>query len=293
MRSSATPMPRQVAVRMHKHYPDRVSTVTQQHEHLESVWTTVQGRKVHARVSRKPDPIGRPSVVLVHGLVVSSRYLVPTGDLLASRFNVYIPDLPGFGRSEKPPDVYTVEQLAGWLIAWMDAIGLERPAFLANSMGCQVIVEAAVLHPDRVRNIVLSGPVVDRHARKSLVQILRALRVYFYEKPSLIAIHAVDYAQAGLGVFVRSMKSMLEYRIEDRLPHILDPVLVVRGQNDFIVPQYWAEEVAALLPQGRLVVLEGAAHTTNYSTPRKLVHACRSFLEYADDHDVLEDVALR
>lgn len=259
--------------------------MTQQYEHLESVWTTVKGRKIHTRVSRNPDPIGRPSVVLVHGLVVSSRYLVPTGELLAQRFNVYIPDLPGFGRSEKPPDVYTVEQLADWLIAWMDAIGLRRPAFLANSMGCQVIVEAAVRHPTRVRNLVLSGPVVDRHARKPLVQISRALKVYFYEKPSLIAIHAVDYAQAGLSVFVRSMQSMLDYPIEDKLPHIHDPVLVVRGQHDFIVPQRWAEEVAALLPHGRLVVLAGAAHTTNYSTPRKLVRACRSFLEYADDHD--------
>jgi pimeloyl-ACP methyl ester carboxylesterase len=286
-------MPSQAAAPGHKRYPDGVSIVTQQHEHLKSVWTTVQGLKVHARVSTKLDPIGRPSVVLVHGLVVSSRYLIPTGELLAPHFNVYIPDLPGFGRSEKPSDVYTVEQLAGWLIAWMDAIGLERPAFLANSMGCQVIVEAAVRHPDRVRNIVLSGPVVDRHARKPLVQILRALRVYFYEKPSLITIHAVDYAQAGLSVFVRSMKSMLEYPIEDKLRHIHDPVLVVRGEHDFIVPQYWAEEVAALLPQGRLVILEGAAHTTNYSTPRKLVRACRPFLEYADDHDVVEDAAVR
>ncbi|CAN5822709.1 hypothetical protein BH20CHL1_BH20CHL1_01950 [soil metagenome] len=259
--------------------------MTQRQEQLVSAWTDVHGRKVHTRVATRIDLPGRPSVVLVHGLVVSSLYLVPTGELLAPHFNVYIPDLPGFGKSEKPPNVYTVEQLADWLIAWMDAIGLERPAFLANSMGCQVIVEAAVRHPERVRNIVLSGPVVDPRARKPLVQVMRALRVYFYEKPSLIRIHAIDYARLGLRGFVRCMQSMLEYRIEEKLPFLNDPVLVVRGEHDFIVPQRWAEEVAALLPQGHLIVLKGAAHTTNYSTPRKLVRACRAFLLYADDHD--------
>lgn len=249
---------------------------------LQSVWTEVQGRKVHARVSTSAETNGRPPVVLVHGLVVSSRYLVPTGELLAKDFHVYAPDFPGFGRSEKPEGFDTVEQLAEWLIEYIDAVGLEQPAFLANSMGCQVVVEAAVRYPERLRNIVLSAPVVDRHARNVPIQIWRSFQDYPGERQPLIAVHARDYLYAGLRRFARSMQSMMSYRIEEKLPHIHDPVLVVRGQNDPIVPQCWAEEVTRLLPRGRLVVIPGAAHATNYSAPLELVRVSRKFLACVD-----------
>jgi 2-hydroxy-6-oxonona-2,4-dienedioate hydrolase len=54
---------------------------------------------MHARISERG--VG-PPVVLVHGLVVSSRYMVPLAEVLARWFDVYAPDLAGFGRSEKP-----------------------------------------------------------------------------------------------------------------------------------------------------------------------------------------------
>lgn len=44
-------------------------------------------------------------------------------------------------------------------------------------------------------------------------------------------------------------------------------MLVVRGGRDFIVPQRWAEEAAALLPRGELVVIPGAPHVVNYTAP--------------------------
>lgn len=233
---------------------------------IESVWTDVQGRNVHARVCAN----GKPPVVLVHGLVVSSRYLKPVGEILARDFSIYAPDLPGFGRSEKPDGFDTVEMLAEWLIKYLDAIGLEQPAFLANSMGCQVIVEAAVRYPERIRNIVLAAPVVDRHARRIPKQLVRGLQIYPHERIGLLGIHALDFARAGPRRFLHSLQSMMSYPIEEKLPHIHDPVLVVRGQHDALVPHYWAKEVTALLPQGRLVTLPGAAHTTNYSHPLEL-----------------------
>lgn len=251
---------------------------------LQSTWVNVLGRKVHARVSPNAGETGKPSVVLVHGLVVSSKYLVPTGELLAGDFDVYAPDLPGFGRSEEPDGFDTVETLAEWLICYLDTIGLERPSFLANSMGCQVIVEAALRYPHRVRNIVLSGPVIDPHARTIPIQIMRSLKVYPRERLTLVGIHAVDYFQAGPRRLLRTLRAMLNYPIEKKLPCIHDPVLVVRGQYDALVPQYWAEEVAALLPQGRLIVLPGAAHTTNYSHPLELVRVSRPFLKRTGSH---------
>ncbi len=57
---------------------------------------------MHARVSEDRSPEGRPAVILVHGLVVSSRYMVPTLRQLAPHYRVYAPDLPGFGKSTNP-----------------------------------------------------------------------------------------------------------------------------------------------------------------------------------------------
>lgn len=253
-----------------------------QHSRLDSVWTDVQGRKVHARVSTTAQPNGKPPVILVHGLIVSSRYLAPLAEILARDFHVYAPDLPGFGRSDKPGGFDTVETLAEWLMKYMDAIGLERSAFLANSMGCQVLVEAAIRYPERVRNMVLNAPVIDRHARTIPRQVGRAMVDFPRERPALFPIQALDFVQAGPRRFVRSLGSMMSYPIEEKLPHIHDPVLVVRGQHDSIVPQHWAEECARLLPHGRLIVLPGSAHTSNFSTPLQLARVSRPFLARAD-----------
>jgi pimeloyl-ACP methyl ester carboxylesterase len=59
-------------------------------------------------------------------------------------------------------------------------------------------------------------------------------------------------------------------RIEDKLPRVQSPALVVIGTLDGFTPVSWAEELAGLLPHGRLAVVEGAPHTLNYSRPAEL-----------------------
>jgi 2-hydroxy-6-oxonona-2,4-dienedioate hydrolase len=103
---------------------------------LETVWTRVGGLQIHARVSGGPEPARHPAVVLVHGLVVSSRYMIPTAERLAPHYQVFMPDLPGFGRSERPPGILDVAGLSDALSAWMGGVGLERAALVGNSMGC-------------------------------------------------------------------------------------------------------------------------------------------------------------
>ena len=70
----------------------------------------------------------------------------------------------------------------------------------------------------------------------------------------------------------------LEDRIEDKLPRIQAPTLVVRGEHDPLVPQRWAEEVVRLLPRGDFIVLRGLGHTVNYTAPAEFVAAIRPFL---------------
>src|SRR4051812_15282918 len=134
---------------------------------LRSVWLTAAGRPMHALAPADPEGAG-PALVLVHGLSVSGRYMVPTALRLARRFAAYVPDLPGFGRSGRPARALDIPGLTDALAAWMQELGLTRAAFLGNSLACQVLVDLAVRYPGRVRRLVLVGPAPDPGARSVL-----------------------------------------------------------------------------------------------------------------------------
>ena len=248
---------------------------------LESRWFVGDGRRLHVRVSVDSVPAGALAVVLVHGLGVASTYMVPTAVRLAREYQVFVPDLPGFGHSDKPPRALDIPELADVLIAWMDTAGLERVALVGNSLGCQIIVDAAIRYQARVERLVLQGPTMDRHARTLRQQLGRGLLDVLREHPSQPLVQTRDYAKFGLRRSLRTFRFAARDRIEDKLPLVQQPALVVRGERDPIVSQRWAEEVTHLLPGGRLVVIPGAPHTLNYSTPRAFVRVLRPFLEGA------------
>jgi pimeloyl-ACP methyl ester carboxylesterase len=222
-------------------------------------------------------------VVLVHGIGVSGRYFVPLGRELAADHAVLIPDLPGFGRSEPAGRPLGIVGLAGALLAFLDAAGLERPALVANSMGCQVVAALASRRPERAGPLVLVGPTVDPHRRTFPEQVAGALRDCLGEPPSLLALIAWDYAVFGPRRFVATARSALRDRIEDDLRRLETPALVVRGERDGFVSARWAEEAAALLRRGRLVVVPGGPHAIHYTRPRLVADLVRRFLEEVED----------
>ena len=217
-------------------------------------------------------------MVLVHGLVVSSRYMVPTAERLALHCRVFAPDLPGFGRSEGPPRALDVAGLSDALSAWMGEVGLERVALVGNSFGCQIIADVAMRHPGRVERAVLQGPTMDPLGRSVPRQVGRFLLDVPREPLSLLPIELLDFLCAGTRRAWRTFRYALEDRIEEKLPHMRVPTLVIRGSRDPIVPQRWAEEATRLLPMGRLVVIPGSAHTVNYSSPLELARVVLPFL---------------
>ena len=67
----------------------------------------------------------------------------------------------------------------------------------------------------------------------------------------------IDYAKAGLRRALLTARVLIRDRIEQRLPLIAAPTLVLHGSRDPVSPQQWAEVAARLLPRGRLVVVAG------------------------------------
>ena len=245
---------------------------------LESNWTRVDGQLMHARVSAEPAAEGGPAVVLVHGLIVSSRYFVPLAERLAADYRVYAPDLPGYGKSAKPSQVLNVPELADALAAWMRAVGLDRAVLIGNSFGCQIVVDFGVRYPDRITRAVLLGPTVDPSARSAPRQVARWLWDVPREPRSLGLVIARDLSDMGPRRALSTFRYMLRDRIEEKLPQLRVPALIMRGTRDPTVPQRWAEEAARLLPLGRLVVIPGAAHTLNYNAPLEVARVVHPFL---------------
>lgn len=231
---------------------------------------------IHTRASLDP-PAGAPVVVLVHGLVISSLYMVPAARRLAPHFRVLAPDLPGFGHSTKPPYTLDVPGLANALDAWMEALSLQGTVLVGNSLGCQIIADLAARRPHRVARAVLAGPTMDARGRTAPVQFLRWLVDWTGESPSLAPAHVRDYYKAGLERARETFRYALQDRIEDKLPLVQAPTLVVRGSGDTIVPQRWAAEVTRLLPRARLATIVGGPHCVNYSTPDAFARIVREF----------------
>jgi 2-hydroxy-6-oxonona-2,4-dienedioate hydrolase len=191
-------------------------------------------------------------IVLVPGLGVAQRYF----DRLARELDDEL---------LRP----TLDQPAS-IAALADGLGAHftrRSVVVAHSLGCQVATVLAVRRPELVERLVLIGPTVDPHARSVVRQALRLALDAWYEPPSLVATVVREYVRHG---GVRQGRYAVSDRIEERLPLVAAPTVVVRGANDPVCPAAWARTAADLLPAGRLVTIAGAAHAAHASHPREV-----------------------
>jgi pimeloyl-ACP methyl ester carboxylesterase len=247
---------------------------------VQSVWNDVPGSGMHAAVVGDGE-----AVVLVHGFGVSGAYMLPLAETLAaSAFTAFVPDLPGQGRSKQLRGQISIGRLAGALGEWVEAEGLNQPAFVANSMGCQVVTELAARRPALVGPMVLVGPTVDPTRRAARHQLFGALRASAREPFSLIALAARDDLSVGGRVLLSTARAVLADRIEERLPLIEQPTLVVHGDRDSFVSREWAERVATLLPRGRLRTVSGEPHAVHYTQPELVAGLVRALVVEEGQH---------
>lgn len=219
---------------------------------LHSEWIPIKAGRIYTRLGGVHSD-HRP-IVLMHGFVLASDYMMPVAHVLASLYHVYALDLPGYGRSDKPQHGMGLPDLADSVAEWMGALKLRTAHFIGNSFGCQVITEFAARHAHLVGRLVLQGPTVGPNARTLGKQILRLLKNSRIESPGLGRVMLRDYWRAGLRRIIDTARMALHDVVETKLPDITAPALVVRGSRDVLVSQEWAERVTQLLPRGQVLV---------------------------------------
>lgn len=193
--------------------------------------------------------------------------------LLAGSRQVIAVDTPGYGCSDPVEGQPGVDDYAGAMLQVLDALGVGRVVAVGHHTGAVIAVELAAAAPGRVERVVLSGPVyTDATGRAELAKFFRQWHVQpdgshlvekwrkMYEwlpRPDLVQRFLVDLFVAG-EVSEQGHFAVAEYRMEDRLPGVRCPALLLYASGDpFATPERAAALRAAFRPCREVTVDAG------------------------------------
>jgi len=251
----------------HENTPSEVSLV--------SCFAYCRGIRWHWRQSQVCGP--EDPILVIHDLVLGPGGLDRFAQSLEEFAPVYFPDLPGYGlTSSEMDEPMGVREFSDVIAEWMDAVSLEPVHIVANAFGCQVAAELAARFPENVKSLTLAGPTLDPAGRGVVVRSLRFLWSLLYEP---IRLAGTRLAREHRKRSRSTIQRVLEDRIEDKLPEITVPSLVLRGLNDAIAPKRWTKHAARLLQNGLPVTLPAGAHYVGYSHPGLVAAVERRFTE--------------
>ena len=247
-------------------------------------WVTdrllVDGKFIHCQ--RSTSGTGVP-IVHVHGFAISGAYLMPTARRLARRWVNVVPDLPGYGRSQRRDRVLDIPALAEALVAVLDALDIEKAVLVGNSMGCPISLEVAHAAPERVHRLVLVSPAGGVQNQPLLRALGQLAKDGLRESPRMLPVAVPDYVRFGPLNGLRLFRAMTVYPSLERLLRTPVPTLSVLGGRDpLIASPARVREVARFSPEHVSVALiEKAAHALNFSHPEELAGAIELWLDDA------------
>ena len=220
---------------------------------------------------------GEP-VVLVHGLSGSTLWWRRNVPELAQHYKVYLVDLPGFGAGSRKHGRFALKQAGNWLLTWMDAIGLKQTHLIGHSMGGYICMEIAAHRPDVVSRLVLVSPAFKAATNSVLGYAKLLLNGIRYLTPHFFPILAYDSLRAGPITLLKATREIIALDVSEDVQRITEPVLLIWGENDTLVPPTLGYMLRAELPNARLLTLEHAAHVAMFDQPQKFNAAVSAFL---------------
>lgn len=265
----------------------------------------VDGVRLAYRDRGEGDP-----VVFVHGTPSYAhewRHVVPAVEAAGHRVVTY--DLLGYGASERPLDRDTsVGAQTDLLVGLLDALGLQDPSLITHDIGGAIGQRIAVLHPERLRRLMLIDTVsYDSWPSSTWREIIRTRLESYAAMPAeefeelltrqLRMTVADEAVMSGdeLRAFLAPHRSALgrvsffEHQVRHydpryteelagRLGEIAVPVRLLWGAQDRWQPTHWAERLAADIPHAELVVVPDAGHFVMEDDPQRVTREVLDFL---------------
>lgn len=225
---------------------------------------------------------GEPVVILHHS--TGNVGWLPFFEHLAERFAVTVPDMPGYGQSERPEWAREPRDLAILLNELLDRLDLEQVTLVGLGFGGYVAAEMATMNQNRLKRLVLIGsaglqPEKGEIADQMMVDFHEYVRAGFRSDEAYERVFGaeLDPSVKELWDFSREMTARLTwkpYMFNRRLNHTLRevrvPTLLVWGSEDKIVPPECAEQFARILPNARAEIVQGAGHLVEYEEPERI-----------------------
>ncbi len=207
-------------------------------------------------------------IVVLPGLCVSS-YLWPACDALAEAgFRVELVEPPGWPRSARPqPEPDDMAALAAWLTAWLDARGLSDVLVIGQSVGAQLAAHLAGQAPDRVRAVLLQGPVFDPAYRTGPRGMARWAMDIPRERFALAVREVPEWLRVGPLRVARVLRMSLRDRLEATVAGVTVPVRVVVGEKDTLSEGGWQASLGR--PAGPPTVMAGVPHSSMHFAPER------------------------
>jgi pimeloyl-[acyl-carrier protein] methyl ester esterase len=247
-----------------------------------------------------------PDLVLLHGWSLNLGVWARLTAALAQRFRIIAIDLPGHGRSDWDPTAASPAAQA-WRVHETLAPLTERYALLGWSLGGQLAIDLAAALPAGVERLALVAttprflagpgwrygtprPLLARLIHRLHVEGGRAVRDFIAlqvrgSAPATAArvlaalTTAVStHGAAQLDALVSGLARLRDSDLRRALPQLSMPALVIAGRSDRVIRPSAGRALAAALPRGRFVQIEGAAHAPFLSHPVQFLKHLTGFL---------------
>jgi pimeloyl-ACP methyl ester carboxylesterase/FAD/FMN-containing dehydrogenase len=223
-------------------------------------------------------------VVLLHGLFDHWRSFAPVIAHLAGDLRAYAVTQRGHPGSSRPASGYAISDLAGDVVAFLDAMGIERAVLAGHSLGALSALQAAILAPDRVAGLVLAPGFASAKVLPAVRELLDAVAAMDGTLDRDFVEHLQEQARELSDEFFTTMveatlqmppavcRALLDgitaFDVERSLTAVRSPALLLWGDGDAIVSREQVNALARSVPDAELRVIPGCGHTPHWHDPR-------------------------
>lgn len=249
-------------------------------------YVTVAGEKTFYTFFQG-DVRGKRNLVLVHG-AGGSHLDWPAPLRRLREANVYTLDLPGHGRSEGTGRS-SISAYRDFLLAFLDALGLERTVVVGHSMGGAIALDFALRYPYRLAGLILVGSGARLRVAPA---ILTGISSDFEATVDLIVDYAFDPSASeqlkrlGRQRLLNTPTEVLHgdytacdvFDVMERLGEVRCPTLVIGGTADRLTPPKYAVYLRDHIPGAELVLVDAAGHMVMLEKPEVVARAISKFI---------------
>ncbi len=240
------------------------------------------------------------ALVMTHSFLCSRRMWEAQAVELARDYRVINVDVRGHGESELGGGTFTIDDLAADVLAVLDAVGIERAAWVGLSIGGMLSLRAALRAPEQVAGLVLADsggdrdPWVKRTRYRLMATGARWLGIgpflpavtklmfgatAILEQPALVDSWTAEFRSVPMATILAGVDTLCRRRsVLHRLGEVSAPALVLVGAEDLAQPPERSRMLADALPNAVLEVIPAAGHLSAVEQPLAVTEAIRRFL---------------